>query len=271
MVITTQIKYKRILEEVKVVKKANLIQKELTENESNSDYEAETSQLIFIEESENDSNSEAKDKDPDFINMINEFDKYYKIPYIKSLKIESQKHVKLEKIHLKINFTYTAYFFDIRHLEFTAELPYLHSSTEIKEHLLDLFNEWKIKSKISAIVTDNDSNVKNIYNELGIGEKILCTTHTLQLSIGKELDKIEPLADKCKQLKELEKEVESRIYFDVVKANNTRWNSILYAFQRLIILKPAILMLKVSLMSNTSSYIHKESEKLEELYPTVNE
>ncbi|GET63954.1 zinc finger BED domain-containing protein 1-like [Rhizophagus irregularis DAOM 181602=DAOM 197198] len=70
---------------------------------------------------------------------------------------------------------------------------------------------------------------------------------------------------------ELEKEVENLIYFDVIKVNNTRWNSTLYAFQRLIILKPAIAMLKVSLISNVSLNIHKEGEKLEELYPTVYE
>ena len=58
----------------------------------------------------------------------------------------------------------------------------------------------------------------------------------------------------------------------MVKANNTRWNSTLYAFKRLIILKAAIQMLKASLMTDTSSYtIRKESEKLEALSPTVYE
>ncbi|PKK57319.1 hypothetical protein RhiirC2_798253 [Rhizophagus irregularis] len=41
--------------------------------------------------------------------------------------------------------------------------------------------------------------------------------------------------------------------------------------KKLIILKPAIAMLKASLISNISLNIHKESEKLEELYPTVHE
>lgn len=60
-------------------------------------------------------------------------------------------------------------------------------------------------------------------------------------------------------------------FFDVVKADNTCWNLTLYAFQRLIILKPAISMLKTFLINNRSSRIHKKGEKLKELYPIANE
>ncbi|CAB5369404.1 unnamed protein product [Rhizophagus irregularis] len=179
------------------------------------------------------------------------------------------------------------------------ELPYPHGATEIQEHLIDLFYEWGIESKITAVVTDNGSNVKKACNEIGIGERIPCSAHTLQLSIGKGLDKIKLLVDKCKRLiiflagdkkkqqlkesqihlyrqeilqdDELEKEVENLICLDVIKVNNTRWNSTLYAFQRLIILKSAIAMLKTTLMNNTNLNICKEGEKLEELYPTVYE
>ena len=124
---------------------------------------------------------------------------------------------------------------------------------------------------------------------------------TLQLSIRKGLDIAKVLINKCKcliaflandkkkqQLREsqiylyrqqqlqkdeekLEKEAEEFIFLDVVKANNTRWNSTFYAFQRLITLKPAISMLKTSLINDLSSYVHKEGEKLEELYPTAHE
>ncbi|CAG8681191.1 11808_t:CDS:1, partial [Funneliformis mosseae] len=43
-----------------IARKANLTQKELTESESDSDYEAKTSQLTFIEGSKNNFNSKAK-------------------------------------------------------------------------------------------------------------------------------------------------------------------------------------------------------------------
>ena len=123
---------------------------------------------------------------------------------------------------------------------------------------------------------------------MGIGERIPCAVHTLQLSIGKGLDMAKILINKCKcliaflandkkkqQLREsqiylyrqqqlqkdedeLEKEAEKHVFLDVVKANNTRWNSTLYAFQRLIILKPAISMLKTSLINDRSLRIRKE-------------
>jgi len=66
-----------------------------------------------------------------------------------------------------------------------------------------------------------------------------------------------------------DKEIEKLICLDVVKANNTRWNSTFYAFQKLIILKTAILMLKVSLINDLNLNTHKKDEKLEELYLTI--
>ncbi|CAB5325836.1 unnamed protein product [Rhizophagus irregularis] len=267
-------------------------------------------------------------EDPDFIKMINGFDKRYKVPCTKTIKNRISKTFEIGKVTLKnqlvqvkhISLTLDAWSSPahLPYLGVTAhwitsdfepnevllsmeELPYPHGATEIQEHLIDLFYEWEIESKIIALVTDNGSNVKKTCNEIGIGERIPCAAHTLQLSIGKELDKIRQLVDKCKHLitflagdkkkqqlkeaqmylhrqqevlqdnNELEKEVENLIYLDVIKVNNTRWNSTLYAFQRLIILKPAIAMLKASLINNVSSNIHKESEKLEELYPTIHE
>jgi hypothetical protein len=265
-------------------------------------------------------------EDADFIKMISGFDKRYKIPCTKTLKSRISKIYEEGKNELKnqlmqveyISLTLDAWSSPahLPYLGVTAhwitsdfepcevllsmnELPYPHGATEIQEHLIDLFDEWEIESKIIAIVTDNGANVKKACNEIGIGERIPCSAHTIQLSIGKGIDKIKILVDKCKRLiiflagdkkkqqlkesqiylyrqqemlqeddNELEKKAENLICLEVIKVNNTRWNSTLYAFQRLIILKPAIAMLKTSLTSNTSSNIHKEGEKLEELYPT---
>ncbi len=108
----------------------------------------------------------------------------------------------------------------------------------------------EISLKITAIVTDNSSNIKKACNNMNIGERISCVVHTLQLSIEKRLDIAKVLINKCKcliaflannkkkqQLRELqiylyrqqqlqkdeeklEKEAEEFIFFDVVKANN---------------------------------------------------
>ena len=266
-------------------------------------------------------------EDPDFINMINGFDERYKIPCTKTLKDRISTAYEAGKDMLKNQFM------QIQHISLTLdswsspahlpylgvtahwvtskfepqevllsmeELPYPHSAYEIRDHLSDLLNEWELSSKITVIVTDNASNMKKACNYMEI-ERIPCSAHTLQLSIGKGLDTIKILINKCKllisflsadkkkqQLKEsqiylyrqqemqeteelLEKKADNLICLNVVKANNTRWNSTLYAFQRLIILKPAISMLKASLLSDMSLYIRKEGERLEELYLTVYE
>ena len=79
------------------------------------------------------------------------------------------------------------------------ELPYPHSAYEIRDHLSDLLNEWELSSKITVIVTDNASNMKKACNHMEI-ERIPCSAHTFQLSIGKGLDTIKILINKCKLL-----------------------------------------------------------------------
>ena len=59
------------------------------------------------------------------------------------------------------------------------ELPYPYGATEIQEHLVDLFDEWEISSKIITIITDNNSNIKKVCNNMNIGERIPCAIHTL--------------------------------------------------------------------------------------------
>jgi hypothetical protein len=265
-------------------------------------------------------------EDKDFINMINEFDKRYKIPCVKTFKNRVSSAYEIGKDLLKnqldqvqdISITLDAWSssahipylgitvhwitseFEPRELLLSMEeLPYPHGAIEIQEYLIDLFDEWEVGSKINAIVTDNGANVKKACNNLGIGERVPCAAHTLQLSIEKGLNTIRTLINKCKnlitflatdkkkqQLKETqihlyqqqkinnelnEEEIEKFVYLDVVKANNTRWNSTFYAFQRLIILKTAISMLKISLVNDSNPHAHREGEKLEELYPTFYE
>ncbi|GBB86714.1 hypothetical protein RclHR1_01310010 [Rhizophagus clarus] len=239
-------------------------------------------------------------EDKDFIKMVNGFDLFYKVPCTKTLKeqislayeagTEKVKNQLLQLENISLTLDTWSSSAHIPYLGVTAhwvtskfepyelllsmeELPYPHGAIEIQEHLIDLFDDWGISSKI------NGSNVKKACSNMNIGERIPCIVHTLQLSVGKGLDiaKVESQIYLFQQQKlqknneELEKEAENLVVLDVVKANNTRWNSTLYAFQRLIILKPAILMLKTSLINDRSSRICRKGEKMEELYPTSHE
>jgi len=160
------------------------------------------------------------------------------------------------------------------------EISYPYTATVIKEEVEKLINKFQLESKLYAIVTDNGSNIKLAINQLRIGTHIPCSAHTLQLSIIKEIKEIDQLVTKCKnlinflaqnkkqqQLKEAQLDLinqqennnnkldddEEYIILNVVKANNTRWNSIYYAFEHLIILKSAIITLKENLLQDISS------------------
>ena len=166
-------------------------------------------------------------EDKDFIKMVNGFDLYYKVPCTKTLKdrislayesgIDKLKDqlLQLENISLTLDawsssahipyLGVTAYWltskFEPHELLLSMEeLPYPHGAAEIQEHLVDLFDKWEIGSKITAIVTDNGSNVKKACSNMEISERIPCAVHTLQLSVGKGLDIAKILINKCKFL-----------------------------------------------------------------------
>jgi len=119
--------------------------------------------------------------------MINGFGKHYKIPCTKTLKNRisktfyagkdtlKNKLIQVEHISLTLDawsspahlpyLGVTAHWLtsDFKPYEILLsmeELPYPHGTVEIQEHLIDLFNEWEIESKITAVITDNRSNVK---------------------------------------------------------------------------------------------------------------
>ncbi len=159
--------------------------------------------------------------------MINGFDLYYKIPCTKTLKDQilsayeagtdkvKKQLLQLESISLTLDtqnlLAHIPYLGVIIHqiiskfepyelLLSIKELPYPHGAIEIQEYLVDLFYEQEISSKITAIVTNNSSNIKKAYNNMNIGERISYAVYTLQLSIRKELDIAKVLINKCKCL-----------------------------------------------------------------------
>jgi len=159
--------------------------------------------------------------------MVNGFDSHYKIPCTKTLKgrISSAYEAgtdtlknqlsQLESVSLTLDswsssahmpylgvtvHWVTSKFEPHELLLSMEELPYPHGATEIQEHLVNLAAEWEISSKITAIVTDNGSNIKKACNNMQIGKRVPCAVHTLQLSVGRGLNVARTLINKCKYL-----------------------------------------------------------------------
>ncbi|CAG8783946.1 25037_t:CDS:1, partial [Dentiscutata erythropus] len=56
----------------------------------------------------------------------------------------------------------------------------------IAEVLNQTLTEWGLINKMTAIITDNGSNIKKVTQLLGFN-RIPCTAHVLQLSVGRGL------------------------------------------------------------------------------------
>ncbi|CAG8545970.1 14368_t:CDS:2 [Cetraspora pellucida] len=239
-------------------------------------------------------------EDKDFIRYSYDLDPKYKLPCRQVLKdkIDEAYYNNIIKIQQQINKAkYVSHFISHEILLTIKEIPYPHTAIMIKEEVEKLINKFQLESKLYAIVSDNRSNVKSAINQLKIGTHIGCTAHTLQLSITKGIQEIDQLVIKCKNLikflsqdKKQQQLREAQLYLinqqgdnnkldneekyvilNVVKANNTRWNSVYYAFEHLIILKSAIITLKETLLQDTSTRIRQEGELLEDLIPSIYE
>ncbi|CAG8631058.1 12343_t:CDS:2 [Ambispora gerdemannii] len=214
---------------------------------------------------------------PDFLNFCKKLDPKYKVPVTKTLKDEidfayyytydqvkeeinnSAEYVALtldfwsSKAHLpylevtchwlSLNFKYKEILLTI------GELSYPHEASQIVEYIKNLLNIWNLEFKVLSITTDNAANVKKAIRDLRVGTHVSCAAHTLQL-------------------KDTNIQQDETPILDVIKTNNTRWNSTFYAFKRLLVLKQAIIILKNTLFEDNKINIRKEDAILQSLIPT---
>ncbi len=68
-----------------------------------------------------------------------------------------------------------------------VEEPQRHTTEALSKQLHSVTTEWGLTDKVTAVVHDNASNVKNI-GELNGTRDVGCAAHTLQLSVTKGLD-----------------------------------------------------------------------------------
>jgi hypothetical protein len=165
-------------------------------------------------------------------------------------------------------------------------VPHPHTNLTIKNLLVEEISKWGLEEKITAITTDNGSNMvsgSRLLKETLNIERISCAAHTLQLCIKKALncdDNIKALVLRArrlvlffnspKQLEALFKQQQRssedypeklRPIYDVA----TRWNSTYNSWVRLLFLKKAIVLLQANMMLDNDPEIKKDGRKLYKL------
>lgn len=148
-------------------------------------------------------------------------------------------------------------------------VKYPHTGENIKDILNQIIEEWNLKGSVFCIVTDNASNMKKAGRLLNPIHRLPCTAHTLQLVIGKGLLPAQVLIARAKRLinffmspKQSERlevaqhalcEDENSIirdtanYLHAIADVETRWNSSFLAWQRLLRIRPFIIMVQSTL------------------------
>ena len=185
----------------------------------------------------------------------------------------------------------------------TLKLENSHTGEYLSQTLENIFNEWGIRHKIVAIVTDSGANIKSAVNKLRIPH-IPCTAHILNLIVTQALvfrspygdtdntdnDVLEP--NECQNLNDLLKKCRSIVtYFKKSEVANrklaekltqlgalklklkqdvsTRWNSSLLMLERLVELKEPLTYALLSLKDGPVMLNAQEWEVIEDVIPIL--
>ena len=162
--------------------------------------------------------------------------------------------------------------------------PSPHTADVVAELLYECISNWDLDGRVTAIVTDNGSNMKAAFPILVKKDRceeiqrLPCVAHTLQLAIGKGLAPVEILAARAKRIinffstqKQIERleEIQRKLgYEDVMRCVQdvqTRWNSSYYAWDRLFYLKDAIIKLQADLYTSAIREDKKDGTKLKKI------
>lgn len=164
-----------------------------------------------------------------------------------------------------------------------------HTADNLCEELVRTANDWKIRDKIVAIVSDNAANVVAAIKKTNWCH-IPCFAHTLNLVVQYALEKIKPTRKKVKDiveffkrspkatelLKETQKlmgKTELILKQDVI----TRWNSTFVMFQRILEIKDSLLSTiavhypNLETLTNEDFKILRKSCDLLEVFKDVSE
>lgn len=91
--------------------------------------------------------------------------------------------------------------FELNELTLSIQyIPYPHTSKNISETINSIIEKWELHEKVYSITTDNGANVKKAISDM-IGINWLgCSSHTLQLVVGKSMKPCKILILRAKRL-----------------------------------------------------------------------
>ncbi|KAL2085023.1 hypothetical protein ACEWY4_020541 [Coilia grayii] len=155
-----------------------------------------------------------------------------------------------------------------------------HTAEQLAFKLNQVAQEWKIKDKVVACVTDNATNIKKAVGDILKWNHVSCFAHSLNLVVRHALDdapsiqtiikKLKAMAEyirrstvateKLRQMQQSMGQPQLRPKMDVV----TRWNSTFYMQQRILEIKEPLVSTSALLNPQEPTLSHAEWEALEE-------
>ncbi|XP_061725455.1 E3 SUMO-protein ligase ZBED1-like [Cydia pomonella] len=134
----------------------------------------------------------------------------------------------------------------------TQEMEERHTAVNIAKEINEISDKWGISSSLSAVVTDNATNIVNAVSSSNVLEKnnLTCAAHSIQLAVNKSF-LMENVANVCskaskivghfrhsnvaaKELETMQEQLEMK-QLNLIQSCKTRWNSTYEMLDRLLV------------------------------------
>lgn len=148
-----------------------------------------------------------------------------------------------------------------------------HTAIELSNFKKNIAREWKLENKISAVVTDNASNIKAAIR-LTNWRHVPCFAHVLNIGIQNGLLQLQPVLKKIKDIVEYFKRSSSALLklnniqkqtgvevLKLIQECKTRWNSAYYMMSRILKIKEPVLS-TLAIMNNELNCITNQEWEL---------